>query len=136
MMFGSTALKLCKRLLTVHWRFGHTSPQRRFSPTQKRILQSLLDGATLKSHRYLDGSKEYRLHPLGGESTRVPEQDVHGLVDFGLLSSNHKFPASSLFLSQRGRRTAFDGNQETGTSPPDEISAAPLKAKAAKRKSS
>ncbi len=126
MMLRSTASKLCQRLLAVHWRFGHTSLQRRFTPTQKRILRALMDGATLKSHRYLDGEKEYRLHPLSGESTRVSEQDVHGLDDMGLLSSNHKFPATTLFLSQRGRRTAVDSQRDTGMSPSHRIPASNL----------
>lgn len=126
MMRPSTVSKLCKRLLAVHWPFGHTSPQRRLSPTQQPILQALLDGATLKSHRYFDGGKEYRLHPLSGQSTRVSEQDVCGLENMGLLSSNHKFPAATLFLSQRGRRTALDARRESPTSPPERIPAAPL----------
>ncbi|MDE0312026.1 MAG: hypothetical protein OXI52_07150 [Caldilineaceae bacterium] len=71
---------------------------------QKLILRSLLDGATLKSHRYLDGGKEYRLHPLCGDAAQVPEQEVRGLEERGLLLSNHKFPAATLYLSRHGRR--------------------------------
>ena len=71
---------------------------------QKQVLRSLLHGATLKSHRYLDGAKEYRLHPLCGDATQVPENEVQGLEERGLLLSNHKFPAATLYLSQHGRR--------------------------------
>lgn len=104
MILRSTAAKLREALLTASRTLGPPSPQRGLSPVQKHILRSLLDGATLKSHRYLDGGKEYRLHPLCGDATQVPVHEVQGLEEQGLLLSNHKFPAATLYLSQQGRR--------------------------------
>ncbi|MDE0199284.1 MAG: hypothetical protein OXK78_13880 [Caldilineaceae bacterium] len=106
MTLRSTAANLRKSLRAVKVRLRYPSPQKRFSPTQKLILRTMLNGATLKSHRYLDGRKEFRLHPLNGDASQVTVQDVRGLEDLGLLLSNHKFPAATLFLSQRGRRAA------------------------------
>lgn len=104
MKLRSTAAKLRQSLLAASRTLRSPSPQRGLSPVQKQILRSLLDGATLKSHRYLDGGKEFRLHPLCGDATKVPEQEVQGLEELGLLLSNHKFPAATLYLSRHGRR--------------------------------
>ena len=104
MILRSTAAKLRMRLLAANGTLRRHSPQRGLTTTQKHILRSLLDGATLKSHRYLDGEKEYRLHPLCGNATQVPLQDVQGLVERDLLLSNQKFPAATLYLSQHGRK--------------------------------
>jgi len=103
MILRSTVAKLRQSLLTASRTLRPPSSQRELSPVQKQILRSLLDGATLKSHRYLDGGKEYRLHPLYGDATHVPLQEVQGLEEQGLLLSNHKFPAATLYLSQQGR---------------------------------
>ncbi len=118
-MRRATASKLSESLMALCWRLGRPSPQKRLSPTQKQILQALLAGATLKSHRYLDGGKEYRLHPLSGEAVPVPAQDVRRLEDKRLLLSNHKFPATTLFLSQRGRRAAMAAQRASGAPPTD-----------------
>ncbi|MDE0198539.1 MAG: hypothetical protein OXK78_10110 [Caldilineaceae bacterium] len=99
-----TAAKLRNGLLAANRTFRHSSPQRGLTTAQKQILRSLLDGATLKSHRYLDGAKEYRLHPLCGDATQVPVPEVQGLEERGLLLSNHKFPTATLYLSKHGRQ--------------------------------
>lgn len=104
MILRSTAAKLRDGLLAANMTLRHTSPQNRLTTTQKHILRSLQDGATLKSHRYLNGGKEYRLHPLCGDATRVPVQEVQRLEVQGLLLSNHKFPAATLYLSKHGRQ--------------------------------
>jgi len=104
MILRSTVSKLREALLTASKTLRPPSSQRGLSHVQKQILRSLLDGATLKSHRYLDGGKEYVLHPLYGDATQVPLQEVQGLEEQGLLLSNHKFPATTLYLSQQGRR--------------------------------
>jgi len=62
-------------------------------------------GWTLKAHRYLDGRKEYRLHPLHGPSEIVTADLVELLVDQGLIDSNKKFPAATFWLTDLGRRT-------------------------------
>ena len=78
------------------------------SASQLKLLHALLCGHTLKSHRYIDGGKEYRLHPLNGEANSVPGQVVRSLEEKGFLLSNQKFPAATLILSEKGRRTAYE----------------------------
>ena len=34
----------------------------RLTAAHRQLLRAMADGRTLKAHRYLDGSKEYRLH--------------------------------------------------------------------------
>ena len=69
------------------------------------MLQAIAGGWTLKAHRYLDGRKEYRLHPLHGPSKIVAPRLVEALVEHGLIDSNKKFPAATFWLTDTGRRT-------------------------------
>jgi hypothetical protein len=101
------------------------TPHNAISPSQTRLLDALLRGDTLKSHRYLDGGKEYRLHPLNGEAVSVPDEDVRPLVDRGLLLSNQKFPAATLILSDRGRRVAAKAKEAAATPHPAPVPADP-----------
>jgi hypothetical protein len=73
---------------------------------QEHLLLAVLSGATLKSHRDVDGGKEYRLHSLNGDALDVQGQVVRSLEARGYLLSNQKFPAATLILSQSGRRAA------------------------------
>ena len=115
MILRAAAARLSVCLRTVIGRNLLRSPQSDFSPSQTRLLHALLRGDTLKSHRYLDGGKEYRLHPLNDEAVRVPHQDVRLLEDRGLLLSNQKFPAATLILSERGRRAAATATESAAT---------------------
>ncbi len=74
------------------------------SPPQRALLRVLLDGATLKAHRYLDGTKMHQLHALDGTTTDVPESLVEALKRRRLIESNKKFPAATYLLTERGRR--------------------------------
>jgi len=75
--------------------------------TAKRVVMAIAEGWTLKSHRYLDGSKEYRLHPLGeGEAETVRWETVEALRERELIDSNKKFPAATYLLTDRGREIA------------------------------
>ena len=78
---------------------------------------AVLAGATLKSHRDVDGGKEYRLHPLDGDAVGVPGRVVRSLEERGYLLSNQKFPASSLILSLSGRHAAQEAREATGSKP-------------------
>ena len=69
-----------------------------------RLLQAIAGGWTLKAHRYLDGRKEYRLHPLQGPSEIVAPNLVEALVDQGLIDSNKKFPAATFWLTAVGQK--------------------------------
>ena len=73
------------------------------SPAQSELLQALAHGLTLKSHRDLEGRKEYRLHALDGHSAAVAWEDVEALQSAGLIDSNKKFPAATYWLTDTGR---------------------------------
>ena len=60
-------------------------------------------GLTLKSHRDLEGHKEYRLHDLHGQSAVVSWEDVENLQSAGLIDSNKKFPSATYWLTDVAR---------------------------------
>jgi hypothetical protein len=78
----------------------------KLSKTQMNILRALVNGATLKSHRYLDGRKVYQLHPLNGPGETVRRPTVDALRDRGLIHSNQKFPAATYLLTDQGQAVA------------------------------
>ena len=86
-----------------------------FSAQQTNVLQALLCGDTLKSHRYFDGGKEFLLHRLNGDATSVSAQVVRSLEENGCLHSNQKFPAATLMLTERGRQAAQEVKDATET---------------------
>ncbi len=72
--------------------------------SEKRVMIAIAEGWTLKSHRYLDGHKEYRLHPLHeGEAEMVAWETVEALREQDLIDSNKKFPAATYLLTDKGR---------------------------------
>ena len=78
----------------------------------------MADGATLKSHRDLDGNKQYRLHPLhGGGSVTVDWQTMDVLRDQDLIDSNKKFPAATYLLTDKGKALVADWGQDAGDLP-------------------
>lgn len=72
-------------------------------PAQFELLQAIARGLTLKSHRDLEGRKEYRLHSPDGHVSSVAWDDVVALQSAGLIDSNKKFPAATYWLTDRGR---------------------------------
>ncbi len=76
------------------------------SHEEARLLRRLAAGWSLKSHRYLDGTKIYRCHGLAGEEEAVPPATVDRLARRGLIHTNHKFPAGTYLLTERGRQVA------------------------------
>jgi hypothetical protein len=74
----------------------------KLSPVQRHILRAMVDGATLKAHRTLDGEKVHRLHPLSGAPEVVDARVVESLRELGLIQSNLKFPAATYVLTERG----------------------------------
>ena len=76
------------------------------SAAHHHILQALLHGATLKTHRYLDGTKICQLHPLDGPPQTIRRAAVDHLKDHGLIESNKKFPAATYLLTPKGQRVA------------------------------
>ncbi len=73
------------------------------TPAQVELLQAIATGLTLKSHRDLEGRKDYRLHALDGQSILVSREDVEALQSAGLIDSNKKFPSATYWLTKPGR---------------------------------
>ncbi len=94
------------KLRSILHRRSNSPTRNSLSAPQEHLLLAVLSGAALKSHRDIDGRKEYRLHPLDGDAVNVPGQVVRALEERGHLLSNQKFPAATLILSQSGRRLA------------------------------
>lgn len=78
----------------------------RLSRDQEQVLRALINGWTLKSHRYLDGRKIFQLHPLEGPPQAVAQSTVASLKRRGLIDSNKKFPAATYLLTGKGRELA------------------------------
>jgi len=81
------------------------------SKAEIKILCALADGSTLKSHRYLDGTKIYQLHSLTGQVEPVQRRLVEALLLRGYIISNQKFPAATYSLTEPGREIAAHSNQ-------------------------
>lgn len=79
---------------------------RRRREDQQQILDAMGQGWTLKSHRFLDGAKVYRLHSLDGEIRQASAAAVEALLQQGLIQSNQKFPAATFLLTETGRALA------------------------------
>ncbi|MEZ4860420.1 MAG: hypothetical protein R3C14_03905 [Caldilineaceae bacterium] len=68
---------------------------------ERGVLAALIQGATLKSHRTLDGNKVHRLHPLAGPPVVVVARTVRRLERTGMIRSNMKFPAATYLLTDQ-----------------------------------
>ena len=100
----------------LRWR-SRNSDRASLSEPQTRLLRALLCGCTLKSHRDIDGGKDYRLHPLRGGAVPVSAQVVLSLQERGFLQSNQKFPAATLLLTERGHCAALSAQDAADASP-------------------
>ncbi len=81
----------------------------KLSVEAEQVIARLAQGWALKSHRYLDGRKEHRLHPLGeGAVQPVAERTVRQLERRRLIHSNMKFPAANYLLTERGQAVAAE----------------------------
>ncbi|MBI1297444.1 hypothetical protein GC175_21085 [bacterium] len=72
------------------------------SAAEIQVLCAVQSGWTLKSHRYLDGKKVYRLHSLNGEEIELPDAVVEPLIQRRWVHSNQKFPAATFLLTDAG----------------------------------
>jgi hypothetical protein len=75
----------------------------KLTAVEMNLLRAMANGHTLKSHRYLDGTKVYQLHSLDGQIEVVPLAVVAALQDQQLIDSNKKFPAATYWLTETGR---------------------------------
>ena len=126
MTLHDAAARLSVWLRTVIGRNSLRAPQSDFSPPQIRLLDALQRGDTLKSHRYLDGGKEYRLHPLDGEAVSVPAEDVRPLVDRGLLLSNPEISRGDLVPVRPGPPRGSESEGSSRYASPSRDSRGPL----------
>jgi len=78
----------------------------KLSQVEGGVLCALAGGFTLKSHRYLDGTKIFQLHPLNGPAEPVEKRIVEALQQRHLIVSNQKFPAATYSLTESGREIA------------------------------
>ena len=76
----------------------------------KQLLMALLAGETLKSHRNLDGDKQYLLHNLDGTTRPIDPYTVNQLCKKRLIGSNQKFPAATYILTELGRKLAEESS--------------------------
>jgi hypothetical protein len=79
----------------------------KLSRVQANLLRALIKGATLKSHRHLDGTKVYKLHPLEGPAETVSRQTMEALRARQLIHSNQKFPAATYLLTEKGKEAVL-----------------------------
>jgi len=75
----------------------------RLTTEQRNLLRALANGSTRKVHRFLDGTKEYRLQALDQTAEIVARSNVEVLQEQGLIDSNKKFPAATFWLTEAGR---------------------------------
>ena len=57
----------------------------KLSKTQQRVILAISQGYTLKSHRYLDGAKLYKLHALTGAAETIRWTTVEALKERRLI---------------------------------------------------
>lgn len=87
-------------------------------PDAAQLLTALADGATLKVHRTLDGSKIHKLHLLHGNAVTVSSVVVRTLEKRGWVRSNMKFPAATYLLTEKGWQVlgrALHGPDDNGS---------------------
>lgn len=77
------------------------------SPEAIQILDAVRQGATVKAHRALDGTKIHKVHPLQAEPFAVSEAAVRALENRGWLRSNMKFPVATYLLTETGRKATI-----------------------------
>lgn len=85
------------------------------STAEQQLLTAVANGQTLKSHRHLDGQKEYKLWPTDPQEppTAVDYDLVQSLLDQKLLTTNQKFPAATFLLTTAGKALLAQQNQTT-----------------------
>lgn len=66
-----------------------------------KVLTEMMNGCQLKSHRDIDGQKEFRLHSPQNGYQQVRASTVQELRSKGLIDSNKKFPVSTFWLTAK-----------------------------------
>ena len=73
---------------------------------QIEVLELLLQGWSLRSHRDLEGNKRYELHALSGEKQLVSLDVVQKMRQKRLIETNHKYPTATFLLTGHGEKVA------------------------------
>jgi len=101
---NSTWVSLARSRLT-RWLWNLLPDKSSIDSRQLQILTAIHGGNHLKGHRYLDGTKAYRLHDAhGAVIAAVDGADVSALEARGMIASNMKFPASVYLLTADGAK--------------------------------
>lgn len=74
------------------------------SPEAIQILYAVRQGASVKAHRALDGTKIHKVHPVQAAAFEVSAAAVRTLEKRGWLRSNLKFPVATYLLTEKGRK--------------------------------
>lgn len=69
-----------------------------------QILHAVRQGASVKAHREIDGTKIHKVHPLQADAFVVSEAAVRLLEKQGWLRSNMKFPVATYLLTEKGSK--------------------------------
>ncbi len=76
--------------------------------SDKALLRAMKGGGFLKSHREIDGTKQFLLHGQLGEATVINSTVVRRLRKQQLIDSNKKFPVATYWLTPAGLEEAKD----------------------------
>lgn len=87
----------------------------RLRSADKTLIKRLSDGWTLKSHRFLDGEKHYKLYGPDGEEGDIEWVQVQRLLRLKVISTNQKFPAATFLLTNQGQSFAKDQLKGVGS---------------------
>lgn len=79
------------------------------------LIEKLSNGWTLKSHRFLDGQKQYKLYGFEGEEADIEWSQVQRLLRLKVISTNQKFPAATFLLTNQGQALAKSGARGIGS---------------------
>ena len=87
----------------------------RLRSADHELIKKLSDGWTLKSHRYLDGEKHYKLYGPEGDEAEIDWVQVQRLLDLKVITTNQKFPAATFLLTSQGQGLANQRSRGIGS---------------------
>ena len=75
----------------------------RLSTADLELINRLSDGFNLKSHRNLEGEKNYVLYSPDGDQVNLNWKQVQKLLRLKIITTNQKFPAATFLLTNLGQ---------------------------------
>ncbi|MEM7800082.1 MAG: hypothetical protein AAF633_12895 [Chloroflexota bacterium] len=76
----------------------------RVTQKERKLLEKIAAGGTLKSHRDINGIKKYVLYNRGHVEEAVSYNLVQALLRKNLLTTNQKVPAATFLLTTKGQK--------------------------------